>query len=272
MATWLRQVAADALVVGGNCLPGGGPRRRLLCPGAGGGHRRICRRLVHRALHGRTGPRAPRRPHNRWPALLSVHRGQVQSRRHSAADMGLGGVLLPRGAATKTGCLVGDARRHARLGALGEIFRDHAGGAYRSVSSGRPRGARRARHHWSLARSHGGRSDHGTASPLALAERLPSVCLCQCARRPLARLSRSHAAPDGVCAEPAFVSHSRLVDCCRPGLAATENPCRAHDRRFRSAHHHASGFRPGGDHHRPFGAQRTPCGDIRSGCFSGCGS
>ncbi len=88
--------------------------------------------------------RAGRGPDRRRPALLPLHRRQVQSRRDPTAVLGARRLRLPRRAQARPAAALVPARHRHRAGAVGEVFRRRAGGAARAVPAARPRRAQGA--------------------------------------------------------------------------------------------------------------------------------
>ena len=174
---------------------------------------------------------------------------------------------------------LGAARPSRRACAVGEILRDRAGAAARPVPAARPRCAQGAGHARPLDRArHRPRGD-GAASPLAGAQRFPALRLCQRPRRADARPARSPFASGGVRRRPAGVPAAGAADRRAAVLAAANAGWTAaigRRRCFRPPDRDAAGVRPGRDHvalsRSAADAAPSPCGAIRSGCSSACGS
>src|ERR1700722_5540177 len=99
MDTRVRQAAAAAVVAGRNHVPAVRRRRRLLRIGGSRGYYHLRAGVEDGAAAGRRHRRVDLRADHRWPALLPVHRGEVQPRRHTVAVLGARGLVVSRGAA-----------------------------------------------------------------------------------------------------------------------------------------------------------------------------
>ena len=122
------------------------------------GDRRLRRGVGDGAAAGRRDRRARRRADHRRPALLPLHRGQVQSRRHPAAVLGAGRLRFPCRAQARPHSahwlLLGFAFGSALWA---KYFVVVLGGALRAVSHFRPRRAPRLGDARALARARSSR-------------------------------------------------------------------------------------------------------------------
>ena len=204
MATRLRQAATAAVVAGRDHAPHFRRRRRLLRAGATGRDRRTRGGLGDGAAACRRDRRAGCGADHRRHALSPVHRGEVQSRRHSTAVLGLGRLRLSCRAQTRPHRTLAAARLLLRRHAMGQIFCRRAGGALRAVSAGRSRRAPRAGNARAVACADRRARGCGAARHLAIPDRFPAAGLCRASRIGGARLVRPRFASLGVCRQPDF--------------------------------------------------------------------
>ena len=242
--------------------PAGGRGHRILRAGADRSGRGLRGGVVDRASARRPRWRAGLRPHSRWPALLPLHRRQVQSRRDPAAALGARWLRLPCRLAPRPRAALDAARFRARLGAVGEVFRGRAGGAVSVVPAVRPRCAQSASHSWPMDRARGRAPGDGAAPALAGAQRFSSLRLCERARCALARPARSRAASGGLRGRPTGFSVAGAADRRGARVAAAQGRRSGGGRRrqsrcLRSADRDASRVWTSGNHHRAVGVDRA---------------
>ena len=270
MATRLRQAAAFALVAGRHRVPACRPRLRLLFAGASRRGDGTVAGFPDREAHRRSHRRADRRPHRRRPALLQLYGHQVQSRRHPVAVLGAGRLCLPPRLARRLARALASARPGDRHLALGQVFRRGTRGATRRIPRVRQRRAKDTRNARPLHCRSGRARDHGAASGLAGAERLPAFFLRRAPRAAITRADRPCLASLPVRARSGILPRAFGPHCCAAVFpeAEREEPWR---RPIRPAHRQLARLRPDGDgvgnRRRSAAAEPWRCGAIRSFSF-----
>ncbi len=224
VAARLRQAAAAAVVAHRDHASAVRRRHRLLRAGASRGDRRFRFGVRRGAAAGRRSRRARGRRDHRRPALLPVHRGEVQPRRHAAAVLGAGRLRIPCRAQARPHGALAAARPGLRRRAVGQIFCRRPGRALRAVPAVRPRRPPHAGDAGTVACARRRARHRGAARAVAVPDRLSALCLCEPPRRAGARLVRPYQPSGRVRRQPDLLPAAVVADRRRFVLAAHRLP------------------------------------------------
>ena len=177
------------------------------------------------AAAGRGDRRAGGRADHRRHALLPVHRGEVQSRRHPTAVLGAGRLRFPCRAQARPTRALAPARLRLRQRAVGKIFRRRLGGALRAVSHFRPRRAPRLGDTRALARADCRAGYCRAPCRLAVPDRFSAARLCRASCGGCARLVRPYLAPGRIRRQPDFLPAAVVFHCRAAAVADSPPPC-----------------------------------------------